>query len=197
MDCAELRTEEDDAIKSKKDFWDMYSKITTKLGTAAQSELVMAKAQYEKLVQYFGFDSQDLVDESDIISIKGEIKSFYDDAACAGLNVNYPHNLISTLEKNIKQIAKALKTLHKNFDGWSTLQILMEFSDDPMGIVKPFIDLLEVTEKDVTIITSQMSNEKESLIRKGKWKNEIDPRFDEACNDFNQIYSEFIGENNG
>ncbi len=73
----------------------------------------------------------------------------------------------------------------------------MEFSDDPMGIVKPFIDLLEVTEKDVTIITSQMSNEKESLIRKGKWKNEIDPRFDEACNDFNQIYSEFIGENNG
>lgn len=197
MDCAELRTEEDDAIKSKKDFWDMYSKITSKLGTAAKSEVVMAKAQYEKLVQYFGFDSQDLVDESDIISIKGEIKSFYDDAACVGLNVNYPHNLISTLEKNIKQIAKALKTLHKDFDGWSSLQILMEFSDDPMGIVKPFIDLLEVTEKDVTIITSQMSNEKESLIRKGKWKNEIDPRFDEACNDFNQIYSEFIGENNG
>lgn len=58
----------------------MYSKITSKLGTAAKSEVVMAKAQYEKLVQYFGFDSQDLVDESDIISIKGEIKSFYDDA---------------------------------------------------------------------------------------------------------------------
>lgn len=58
--------------------------------------------------------------------------------ACAGLNVNYPHNLISTLEKNIKQIAKALKTLHKDFDGWSSLQILMEFSDDPMGNCKTF-----------------------------------------------------------
>lgn len=197
MDCAELRTEEDDAIKSKKDLWDMYSKITSKLGTAAQSELVIAKTQYEKLVQYFGFDSQDLIEENDINSIIGDIKSFYDDAACAGLNVNYPHNLISILEKNIKQITKAFKTLHKDFDGYSILQIIMEFSDDPMGIVKPFFDLLEVTEKDVTNITSQMNNEKENLIRNGKWKNEIDPRFDEACDDFNQIYSEFIGENNG
>lgn len=42
-----------------------------------------------------------------------------------------------------------------------------------MGIVKPFIDLLEVTEKDVTIITSQMSNEKESLIRRENGKTRL------------------------
>ena len=69
----------------------------------------------------------------------------------------------------------------------SLLEIIILYSQNPMKIVKQFINLLEAVNADRENVYLEMQKEKEALTRSGNWSDNADPRFKYEKDSFDEL----------
>lgn len=181
----------DDKIKSRRELIEQCSKISDKSAKAAEAEVEKGKMLLEEILSYFGYDLEEdlLPDKSDINKLLSDIREFYEDAYKSGCNINSKKDSAVILSKKADEIEKAVAVLAADFDGKSTIEKLLIFSNDPIGKLQTFIKLLEDAERDVDTVADFIRLEKEKLIKKGTWEDNKDPRFVDEQNEFNNLYA--------
>ena len=118
-----------------------------------------------------------------------DIKGFYEDAFRVGYNINSKKSIAEMLSQKTEEIEKSIAVLAMDFDSKSPVEKLLLFSNDPIGKLTQFMQLLEAVDNDVDGARSYVELEKEKLIKKGAWDENKDPRFADAKSEFDVLYS--------
>ena len=130
----------------------------------------------KKILSYFGFELDDdlLPDKSDINKMLTDIKGFYEDECRVGYNINSKKSIAEMLSQKTEEIEKSIAVLAMDFDSKSPVEKLLLFSNDPIGKLTQFMQLLEAVDNDVDGARSYVELEKEKLIKKGAWEENKD-----------------------
>lgn len=181
----------DEKTKSRRELIEQCSKIFDKAQKALEIEISKGKEVLKKILSYFGFELDDdlLPDKSDINKMLTDIKGFYEDAFRVGYNINSKKSIAEMLSQKTEEIEKSIAVLAMDFDSKSPVEKLLLFSNDPIGKLTQFMQLLEAVDNDVDGARSYVELEKEKLIKKGAWDENKDPRFADAKSEFDVLYS--------
>lgn len=183
--------EQQDDIPNREVIISNLKKLFPKLDVVAKTEQAEAKTIARELLDYFGYDEDDEVETEDVRAMLADIQDFYRDANQYGVNLRFPFQEIEQLQSRTKAVTEAIAAMQKDVSGYSTLEILLNYTSDPIGTVKPFLELLRRVDQDVTRTSSQKEQEKEQLTRKGGWADHTDPRFAQEQNAFDEMLKKF------
>lgn len=133
----------DDKIKQRRDAYTFLSDIEERIGSVAKAELEIGKAKLQKIYDAFGDDE---IGEDELNEFIGRIKTFFDEANKAQVNVKEVPlagiKKVSVIEKAISDIAAVL-------DEDDPLTIIMAFAGDPITVIKPLIEIIDAVEAEV------------------------------------------------
>ena len=143
---------------------------------------------HETAANILGFfeniDMEDEMDASDIRDLINDIQSFYQQCFIAGVNISSNNVDLEELKKSAPKIVQAMRILQKDYSEDEDISVLYSFSSNPIGVVLPFLKILQKVNNDIDTAYGQMHSEKENLTRKGNWNDNVDPRFEQQQKDF-------------
>lgn len=148
-----------------------------------------SKAVVKQILDYFNFDEDLEIDASDVRSILDKIADFYEKVISTGVNIKQFKDSAINMKKQADEIAKATNKLQFEYETKSSIELLLIFSNNPIKILIPFLELLNQVSNDCDRVIQEKTNEKEQLTRSGKWENGVDHRFDMNINKFASIYN--------
>ena len=126
--------------------------IEARIENVAKAELEIGREKLQKIFDAFGDDE---VGEDEITEFIARVKKFYEAANKAQVNVKEISldgiKKVSTLEKTIADISAVL-------DETDPLNVIMAFSGDPVTVIKPFIDIIDAVETEMTKAKNQISS---------------------------------------
>lgn len=188
-DCFEINVEEltIDKIKDRNTSKDYLKKIIVRLEKVVKAESKEGKERYKEVLKYFGFSEDVEIEVEDIKDLLNEIIEFYKDAEINGINIMPRTNEASNIKEQSNSIVKALDILDMDLSEKSLLEIIILYSQNPMKIVKQFINLLEAVNADGEKVYLGMQKEKEALTRSGNWSDDADPRFKSEKASFDEL----------
>jgi hypothetical protein len=192
LDERELN-EMEDAVKEKRDIFDLTLKTISKVHKVVEDETALARNTAIEVLEFFdNIDIEDELEASDIRSMLNDISGFYQKAYEAGINIGIvPKEQIGKFKSEAQLLANAMEKLQRDYSCEKDIAVLIAFSSNPVGCVIPFLELLKKSLSDVNIANENMLNEKETLTRKGSWNDSVDPRFAERRDDFENLFSAF------
>lgn len=180
------------AVKDKREVIELTQNVYKRLRRVAEEEAALARKTAMDTLGYFeNIDIEDELEASDIRDLINDIDEFYDKCYKAGVNIpteNY--SKLEKLKKSASDIAKAMNILQKDYSAEDDISVLYAFSANPIGIVLPFLEMLNETNKDTDTVYEQMHSEKESMTRKGNWTDNVDPRFEQQRGAFEALLAE-------
>ena len=142
----------DDEIKQRRDAYSLLGDIEARIENVAKAELEIGREKLQKIFDAFGDDE---VGEDEITEFIARVKKFYEAANKAQVNVKEISldgiKKVSTLEKAIADISAVL-------DETDPLNVIMAFSGDPVTVIKPFIDIIDAVETEMTKAKNQISS---------------------------------------
>jgi hypothetical protein len=165
--------------------------LFTKLDRAAKAEQTEAKGALSALLTFFDFDEDDEIEQEDIRTILNDMLDFYRDADQYGENIRLPYEQIEKMQSQVKTLTEAISALQKGLDAEKTVDILLCYSGDPIGCVRPFLELLQTADRDADRILQAKKVEKEQLTRRGGWEDHKDPRFEKQQDEFDAMVRSF------
>ena len=157
----------------------------------AKAEQTEAKGALSALLKFFDFDEDDEIEQEDIRTILNDMLDFYRDADQYGENIRLPYEQIEKMQSQVKMLTEAIAALQKGLDAEKTVDILLCYSGDPIGSVRPFLELLQTADRDADRILQAKKVEKEQLTRKGGWEDHKDPRFEKQQDEFDAMVRSF------
>lgn len=178
------------ALKDKKDAIEYCKKLCDRVEAVVKGETAYVNGLIKSLLTYFGFEEDDSIDASDIRDILNDIANMYSKADKYGVTIK---NRSSTCEqlKNISiKMVQTISFVRSNFTFGGYLSGLMKYSNISIKDIEELNSLFIAVDSDVDILTKYMAEEKERMVRAGSWVDNIDPRFAETLQDFNDIDKE-------
>lgn len=133
-----------DPVKLRRNPYIYLKDILDRVGTVANAELAKAKGIIEKIQSKLDWED---IDDQDILELVSQAKTFYQEVNNAQINIQIFST--GTVKKYAKQIAKAYNDICGVLDEKDALPILMTFSTDPIGMLRPLIELIERLESDI------------------------------------------------
>ena len=133
-----------DTIKERKSIYEIY------IDTKRKSEIV-AKNEKEKAIQYVNmiydaFEDDD-IDENDIEDFIASVDQLY--STMNDLHINIPFVDVRNLKRNSKKIANGIQLIQDAVKEKNILKQLMIFSQDPINMIEPLIQLINNLDKVV------------------------------------------------
>lgn len=181
----------EEAVKDKREIFEFTQRVLSKVHKVVDEETALARKNAKDILYYFDFDIEDEPEASDIRDMINDIQLFYQSCFSAGININIiDDSALKKLKDSASEIAKAMSILQKDYSGEDDISVLYAFSENPIGVVSPFLDMLKRADKDITTAEEQMKNEKDILTRKGSWSDNIDPRFEQQKESFETLLAE-------
>lgn len=153
---------EKDPFRLRQDIRNIFRDIQGKLQKVSNAEVAFAKAKMERMAELI--DYQDW-SGSDVLELMEEIRTFYDGANAAKVNIKYEVGMIKAIEKDAAPIANALKNVGNAILLKDPLDILMAFSQDPLVRVDKLLLLLEKVDKDIKFVQKDVEKRKENAIQ--------------------------------
>lgn len=177
--------ENDVNIKDKKEIFELAQKVITKVKKVVEEETNLAHETAANILGFFeNIDMEDEMDASDIRDLINDIQSFYQQCFIAGVNISSNNVDLEELKKSAPKIVQAMRILQKDYSEDEDISVLYSFSSNPIGVVLPFLKILQKVNNDIDTAYGQMHSEKENLTRKGNWNDNVDPRFEQQQKDF-------------
>ena len=141
---SEKDLQSNDPVKLRRNPYIYLKDILDRVGTVANAELAKAKEIIEKIQSKIDWED---IDDQDILELVSQAKTFYQEVNNAQINIQIFST--DTVKKYAKQIAKAYNDICGVLDEKDVLPILMTFSTDPIGTLKPLIELIDRLESDI------------------------------------------------
>ena len=184
--------ETENKVKDKREIIDYTISVLSKVCRVVQEETTLARSTAIEIIGFFeNIDIDDELEASDIRDLINDIQSFYSKCFSAGINISIVDDQkLKKLKDSASNIAKAMLILQKDFSDEEDISTLYAFSSNPIGTVKPLLDLLRIASDDIDTVFERKKNEKDTLTRKGNWNDNVDPRFKERQDDFNSLLAE-------
>lgn len=154
--------ESQDSVKLRRDTFAYLKDIVVRVENVAKAEITSALTIIQTIYDHFGSDE---IDEDDITEITSKVKEFYDEINKTMINVpgGTPTELINSVKKNVKQIAKGINDIGEVLDEDDVLTILMTFSGDPVSDLQPLLELFSEIDSDIERVEKQLISRKEAL----------------------------------
>ena len=162
----------DDKIKQRRDAYALLTDIEERIESVAKAELEIGREKVQKIFDAFGDDE---VGEDEINEFISRVKKFYEAANKAQVNVK---EISLDNIKKISLIEKAINDIAAVLDEDDPLTIVMAFSGDPVSVIKPFIDIIDGIEAEMTKAQAQITSKLAALGTEGNDSNEQN-RYDE------------------
>ena len=184
--------ETENKVKDKREIFDYTTSVLSKVHRVVQEETALARSTALEIIGFFeNFDIDDELETSDIRDLINDIQSFYLRCFTVGVNISIVDDTkIKKIRDSASDMAKAMLILQKDYSNEEDISVLYAFSSNPIGTVKPLLELLRKASSDIETVFEQKNNEKDSLTRKGNWNSSVDPRFKERQDDFNDLLAE-------
>lgn len=179
LTISEDEIQADDKIKQRRDAYTLLSDIESRIDSVAKAELEIGRAKVQKIFDAFGDDE---VGEDEISEFISRIKTFYDAANKAVVNVK------EVSLENMKKgslIAKAISDIASILDESDPLTIIMAFSGDPVSIINPLIDVISAIEVEVNKANFQIATKLDALGPDGE-DGDTSTRYTEELNSISE-----------
>lgn len=147
-----------DSVKLRRDVFAYLKDIDDRIGSVVKAEVANAYLVIQVIYNQFNTDE---IDEDDILEFVSKTKVFYSEVNNTQINIG----IVSTdlVNKNAKQITKAINDIGEILDQEDELKILMTFSRDPVSDLKPLVDLLLQLDTDIMKVENQLIKRKNAL----------------------------------
>lgn len=181
----------DRKIKTKYDQIEFCQKIIKKSEQAAKSMYDLGKSVREQILKQLGYDNDDFEldpEPGDIRTMLDKIAEFYESAIHTGVNIAPRKDDATELKKHADEISKAMKSLNFVYKERKIPEILLVFADNPIKKLLPLRDLMIHVSTECEKVISTLNSEKDKLARSGKWEGEVDSRFEQNSERFDNIY---------
>lgn len=184
--------ETENKVKEKREIIEFTISVLSKIHRVVQEETELARSTAMEILSFFeNIDIEDELEASDIRDLINDIQCFYSRCFSVGVNISIVDDAkLKKLKESASDIAKAMLILQKDFSYEEDISVLYAFSSNPIGAVKPLLDMLRKASGDIDTVFDQKKNEKESLTRKGNWNDSVDPRFKERQDAFDSLLAE-------
>lgn len=169
---------EDDRIKARNEAKDYLKKIMSRIDVVAAAECKEGNGLYNEALEFFGFPEGSEIETADIKDLLNEVIEFYKDAETNGINILIRTKDALALKDKAADISRAFTLASMNTDGMPTLDKIVLYSQNPMKIIKKFMEFLKLVDADRKYVYSEMIEAKEALTRSGNWSDDVDPRFE-------------------
>lgn len=174
-------------ISGKKKAIDYCKKICDRLTNVNEMEATYVSERIDTLLNFFGYDEDVDIEDSDIRDMLGDIKSFYEKVDSYGLTfVKNRSYQADELKRRNSEIAKTLVSV-RGEDGQYALGNLLKYVGSKMKLVNELVELLKNADSDADVVERQVLSDKDKLVRAGGWVDNIDPRFDTTAEEFEKI----------
>ncbi len=192
----ELNTEEFTigSFKAKNEALTLYDSVFNKIKVAIAEEKERAKNWIAKLLDCFGFDAEDEIDDTDINNLLRQIKNFYSDAQKAGFYIQNKEEQIKALLDKSDSLIKAIVNVRKAISTDNMVESMILLNGNSVGLLIELSDVLDSSSTDLASAETQATEEEERLKRSGVWTDNTDPRFEEKEESFNALYKEIMND---
>lgn len=156
---------------------DHYNKLMSRIPVLVNKEMDNAQKTVKSIYKIFGYDLSDEINTDDIRELLDDIAEFYKRSEQNGFLANMRQNELDNFNKEAAILARNIMKIREIGDA-SILEKLLDLSNSRSYCVVKFDDYLNHVRADVDFNYRMLENERDDLIKKGKWKND-DPRFEE------------------
>lgn len=180
------------AVKNKREVFELTQKVLARVKKVVEEETALAHKTAVEILSFFeNIDIEDELEASDIRDLINDIQGFYQKCFAVGINISIIEDAkLKKLKDSASDIAKAMCILQKDYSDEEDISVLYAFSSNPIGVVLPFLEMLNKANKDIDTAYEQMHSEKESLTRGGLWNDNIDSRFKQQQEAFEALIAE-------
>lgn len=183
----DINAVETDKVKARNESKDYLQKILSRIDKTIDAECMEGKTLYCEAIDFFGFPDGAEIETDDIKELLNEIIEFYKETETNGINISLRTNEALKLKDKCADISKAFTIVSMDTSGLTTIDKLIQYSRNPMKIIRQFIDFLKMVDEDRKNVYSQMIAEKNTLTRRGNWSDDVDPRFDADKSAFDEL----------
>lgn len=163
-------------VKQRLDPYKHLKEVLERVGSVAAAELTKSHTLLELIQTMLEWDDE--IDEDDVIDLVTDAKKFYQEINDSKINVQvYPTDEV---KKRAKAIAKAYNDIAGIQGEKNTLNILMTFASDPIGVLQPLVDLLNRLKADIDKVDvvvekrmQQFTGENGELMESISYANEL------------------------
>lgn len=185
IDFSSIKTSE---ITGKKNTIEYCKKLCSKIDIVIRAERAYVEGAVNSLFELFGYDKDVEIVASDIRDLLTDVISFYDKVDNYGLTiVPLQSSEAKELKSKSEEIAKLISLLNEGDSSSISLNYLLKNSSSPMKLINEFVEFLTKVNADVDNVTPRMESEKDKLVRSGGWTENVDPRFESALIQFEQM----------
>lgn len=177
-------------LKDKKDAVEYCKKIYERVENVVKDEIAYVSALLSSLLTYFGYEEDDDINASDVRDILNSISNMYNKADQYGVNLKNLSFKCEQLKNISNQIAQTISSVKADFMFGGYLSGLMKYSNVSIKDIEELNSLFITANSDVDNLVNYMTGEKDRLVRSGNWIDNVDPRFAEVLQDFDDIDKE-------
>lgn len=147
----------DDRIKLRRDTYLFLGDIEERIGSVAKAEQANGRVKLQKIYDAFGDDE---VGEDEINEFVSRIKKFNDEANKALINVK---EIPTDSLKKVASLQKAITDISSVMDEKDPLSIIMAYAGDPVSVLKPLIETIDLVEAEILKANVQIQKKREAL----------------------------------
>ena len=182
-ECSSKVKSRNEQIKNAENIYNNLTKVASK-------EYTFQFEYLKKVLEYFNYDDDDEVEESELRSLFDDMTEFYNECDKKNISVESRTGQIKKLKEKSESIVSSLKDIQKGYDEKDTFNTLLRFSKGHFEYVKEFCDILDATNNDIDKITKHLVRERDKLKEKCIALGKIDSRFDSFKNQFYDLLKE-------
>ena len=156
----------DDPVKKRRIYSEYLKKILDRIGTVVADEKAALSSQLETLRKYINLE--DLNEASEIEEVVKQIGKFYSQAQISHVSiaVHYDLTKISKCKKNAVLILSAIRNVLQIIEIQNPIEALIRLSRDPMQALKPFTELLSITDSDIQKANSEVERRMQNKVER-------------------------------
>lgn len=158
LQIPEVEIQADDKVKLRKDIYSSLTDITSRIDNVAKAELASAKKAIQPIYDCF---DDDCIEEEDIDALLTKIRVFYKEIDKTQINIKTES--LDGVKTAVKQITEAIGDISNVLDEADSLTILMAFSGDPIGVLRPLLALINQVSVYIAEVDKQIVKRKNNL----------------------------------
>jgi len=176
--------------KERKIIVSLYHELKQKASKALQSEISNLREKIKSTSSFFEDFPLEQLDVSDLRQLLNNAENMYIDAEKYGFLIQNRSEKFATLKNNVDRIYEAIKFCLKLLSETDPMKQLFELSSPNIGILADFCSSMKMLEDDYRNLSEKVRQESDDLKRKGIWKEDVDPRFEENNDLFETLAQE-------
>ena len=122
---------------------DVYNRLNNKISMLVIKEKEYLKSKIDYLYDFFEFDSDMSIDESDIREAINNFAKLYNNSQKCGIVIKTDFNKIDNLIKDVNNIYKEINNIRSLFDIQNDFEIMLKFSQISVDSIINFINYID------------------------------------------------------